>query len=147
MSPHLRPCPFCGSTELLDVYAGVQCETCGARGPYSLTAEQAERLWNRGDDPDFLVLIDRAIWSSLDETRRERLVYHERCHVVARENEYGVPTLDRAGRPRLALRPHDAEVFYAEILRYGAAVTDSEELAIAIAEGEARRRLRGLKLA
>ncbi len=101
-----------------------------------------------GEDPDFVILIDRAVWDSLDAVRRERLMFHELCHVAAKEHEEtGVPKLGQDGRPILKLRPHDAEKFYAEIEKYGAAVTDAEDLAVAIAEGEARQRRSRLKLA
>jgi hypothetical protein len=95
-----------------------------------------------GEDPDFLILIDRPFWDSLDAERRERLIYHELCHVEARETEHGTPRLDQEGRPMLKLKPHDSEVFHAELERYGVTVTDQEALALAIVEGERRRRAR-----
>jgi hypothetical protein len=89
------------------------------------------------DEPDFLILIDAAYWSSRDTTgmRKERLVYHELCHVVARTNEYGVPKLDHEGRPMLKLVPHDAEFFHDEVERYGLEVCQLEETAASIAAG------------
>jgi len=87
------------------------------------------------EEADFVVLIDAAIWSTLDAVRQERLIYHELCHVVARENEYGVPKLDAEGRPMLRLVPHDAEFFHDEVERYGIEVCQLEDTCLAIAEG------------
>jgi hypothetical protein len=87
------------------------------------------------EEPDFLIVIDGAIWPSLDGVRQERLIFHELCHVVARENEYGVPKLDSEGRPMLRLVPHDIEAFEDEVTTYGVEVCGLEDACIAIAEG------------
>jgi hypothetical protein len=87
------------------------------------------------EEPDFVIVIDAAIWPTLDALRKERLMYHELRHIAARENEYGVPTLDKEGRAMLKLVPHDAEFFHDEVSRYGLEVCGLEETAIAIAEG------------
>lgn len=87
------------------------------------------------EEPDFLVLIDAAVWSTLDAVRQERLMFHELKHVVARENEYGVPKLDAEGRPMLRLQRHDEEFFHDEVTRYGAHVCGLEDAALAIADG------------
>lgn len=92
------------------------------------------------EEPDFLILVDRAIWDSLDDVRRERLIYHELSHVQAKETEFGTPKLGQDGRPMLKLVPHDSEIFHAELVRYGLEVCGQEDLALAIVEGERRRR-------
>lgn len=94
------------------------------------------------EEPDFLILLDAAIWPSLDAVRKERLIYHELCHVVARENEYGVPRLDAEGRPMLKLVPHDAEFFHDEVARYGPEICSLEDACIALAEGARGERVR-----
>lgn len=99
------------------------------------------------DEPEFLILIDAAIWPSLDAVRRERLMFHELKHVVARENEFGVPKLDAEGRPMLRLTPHDVEVFEDEITTYGIEVCGLEDACVAIAEGAALDRRRRQKSA
>jgi hypothetical protein len=97
-------------------------------------------------EPDYLVLVDRAHWDSLDEQRRERLIYHELCHLQPRETPQGAPMHDEEGRPKLKLVPHDTEIFHAELLRYGVVTCDADTLAQTIAqagaEGESRRRSR-----
>lgn len=104
-----------------------------------LLTEFVAPLFER-EEADFLILFDRAIWDGLDPTRQERLVYHELLHVAARENEHGTPKLGQDGRPMLKLRPHDAELFNAELVRYGVDVCDAVDTAIAIADGERLRR-------
>ena len=51
-----KPCPFCGESVLLsgvarDLYDEwspvlIRCETCGARGPYKETWDEADEAWN-----------------------------------------------------------------------------------------------------
>lgn len=50
MSDEARPCPFCGSTEVV-MYGGASwcymlCKGCEAAGPLAQTAEEALRWWN-----------------------------------------------------------------------------------------------------
>lgn len=47
----LKPCPFCGSIDGLNVYVKgfwfVQCDICGCRGPDNqMTKERATEAWN-----------------------------------------------------------------------------------------------------
>lgn len=100
-----------------------------------------------GEDPDVLMLIDAALWPSLDAEGQERLIYHELCHIVPKEAADGSGIrLGRDGRPLLTLRPHDAEVFNAELVRYGPAVVGIDDTVHAIVAGQkaaqARRRPR-----
>ncbi len=94
------------------------------------------------DEPDFVILIDAAVWGTLDARRRERLIYHELRHIVARETEYGVPKLDAEGRPMLRLVAHDIEAFEDEIATYGIEVCGLEDACVAIADGLAVDRRR-----
>ncbi|MGE0590901.1 MAG: putative metallopeptidase [Vicinamibacterales bacterium] len=100
-----------------------------------------------GEEPDFLILVDAAIWPYYDPEERERLIYHELCHIVPKEAEDGSGIrIGRDGRPILTLRPHDAEVFNAELVRYGPEVVGIDDTVHAIVEGQkaakARRRPR-----
>lgn len=99
-----------------------------------LVAKLVEPLLE-GHDPDYVVIVDVAIWSMLDAERRERLIYHELCHLQVIEDEYGVAKRGKCGQPLLKLVPHDVEVFHAEIIRYGPEVVGIEEACEAIAEG------------
>lgn len=111
-----------------------------------------------GEDPDFIVRVDRANWDALsysepaqafwharhkpaDDTvtwtiGRERLIFHELKHIVQRLDKDGAPRIsDEDGRPVLALQPHDAEFFHAELESYGPTVCGAVDTALAIAEG------------
>lgn len=101
-----------------------------------------------GNDPDYLIVVDRPLWDSLDAERQERLMFHELQHLVAQEDEFGVTRRSKeTGKPLLKLRPHDFEIFSAEIVRYGVETCDVVPLAQAIVEGEAQKRRRKLKIA
>lgn len=128
---------------------GATCAACIGGGPIVQGPARNLVYWAialflkplfEGEDPDFLVLIDRPVWDGLDAERQERLMFHELSHIQAKEDEYGCPVLDRDGRPVLKVVPHDVEVFHAEIERYGVDVCNLEDAAVAIAEGERRRR-------
>lgn len=88
-----------------------------------------------GEPPDFVMMIDRAVWDSESLERRERLMYHELCHVVSREDEFGVAKMADDGRPLLKIVPHDYEFFDAEVRRYGPDVCNLDRAAIALADG------------
>lgn len=111
-----------------------------------------------GNDPDFVVRVDRAAWDELAYTEpardfwrarrqftpdsvdwtigRERLIFHELKHVYQRLDKDGAPRINEEdGRPVLALRPHDVERFLDELELYGPTVCDSVDAALAIAEG------------
>jgi hypothetical protein len=133
-----------------------------------LVANFARDLFD-GHDPDFIVRVDAATWDALgtqtepaadfwralhlaahaDATwsvGQERLVYHELLHIYQRTDKDGALKFsEEDGRPMLALRPHDAELFHGELESYGPTVCGAIDTAIAIAEGarlENRRKLR-----
>lgn len=101
-----------------------------------------------GDDPEFVVFFDAAIWSTLDLERRERLIFHELSHLTQRLTDDGELRFTDDGRPVLALVHHDYEFFDAEVRRYGPIVCELDAAAIAIAEGhreaQARKRPRAV---
>lgn len=58
MSENMKPCPWCGQTDRLEVKARVICTRCGILGPqYGYTQELAIDHWNRRahDNVDGLV--------------------------------------------------------------------------------------------
>jgi hypothetical protein len=122
-----------------------------------------------GHDPDFIVRVDAALWDALGTQTepasdfyralhlqtfadadwsigQERLVFHELLHLYQRTDKDGALKFsEEDGRPMLALRPHDAELFHGELESYGPTVCGAVDTAIAIAEGarlENRRKLR-----
>lgn len=96
-----------------------------------------------GEDPDYVLVLDAALWESwtqqgsLGQVRKERLIYHELCHVVAREDaDTGLArTSPMDGRVLTKLMPHDYEFFDAEVRRYGLEVCELDRAAVAIAAG------------
>lgn len=51
MKEELKPCPFCGGTDIkLDAVPAVaqfyRCERCKAKGPYWIAGAGAKELWN-----------------------------------------------------------------------------------------------------
>ncbi len=42
----LKPCPFCGSTQVAVVFGAVRCGKCGCTGPVGITDDQAADRWN-----------------------------------------------------------------------------------------------------
>lgn len=91
---------------------------------------------------DYLVLVDAAVWGVLDDVGRERLMYHELCHLAQKRDRDDNPRFDQQGRPVLALVPHDYEFFDSEVRRYGPAVCGLEGAQLALAEGKRRPRVR-----
>jgi hypothetical protein len=99
------------------------------------------------EEIELLVLVDAAIWQSLDAERRERLLFHELSHVVAKEDEFGVIRRNKdTGKPLLKLVPHDVEAFHTEIIKYGPDVCDLETACEAIVEGAAHAKRRRFKV-
>jgi hypothetical protein len=123
------------------------------QGPLGLVAEFLLAHFGKGQlgaplDADYIVVVDASNWRSLDAERRERLMFHELSHLVAREDEFGVvKRSSQTGQPLLKLVQHDYEAFDSEIRRYGLHTCGFEAIAPAIVEGEARKRRRGLRIA
>jgi hypothetical protein len=142
-----RAIPFRGG-----LAAAVICEPRW-QGPLGLLAEflvaqLGEAQFGAALDPDYVVVVDASNWRGLDAERRERLVYHELSHLVAREDEFGVVRRHKdTGKPLLKLVHHDYEAFDAEIRRYGLETVGIEAIAHAIVDGEARKKRRRLRLA
>lgn len=100
-----------------------------------------------GEDPEFIVMIDAAIWSSLDATKRERLIFHELKHLEIALNGDGEPRLHEDGRFQLRVKRHDHEVFEDEIIIFGPEVCEIDGLCQAIVEGQKRARAKGQRRA
>lgn len=99
------------------------------------------------DGIEFLCFLDAAVWDELEEVGRERLVYHELCHLKQKADRDGNPKVDGKGRPVLALVPHDYEFFDAEVRRYGPEVCGLEALDDTLKAGRRAVRPRTLRRA
>lgn len=94
----------------------------------------------KGEDPEFIVMIDAALWASSTKTQRERLIFHELKHLVVKEDGDGQPRLHEDGRFQLRTTRHDHEVFEDEIKRYPDDVDGLDKLTEAIVAGNQRAR-------
>jgi hypothetical protein len=99
-----------------------------------------------GHDPDFIVVIDVALWPKA-EVEREHLLYHALCHIEQRADQYGAPKFGEDGRPMLRMRPHDIERFATELGRYGSVIAGFEDEAGAYDAARAEQRRNRLKSA
>ena len=79
--------------------------------------------------PDYVLLVDAALYDGADPDERERALYHELCHLEHRETAEAQPMFDDDGRPALRLRAHDIELFASECARYPDALLDAAEAA------------------
>jgi len=108
---------------------------------------QADKRWGRfvkwailrvlpqfGEElPDFLILIDRNIWSGLDLEQKMALVDHEISHCsVAREDDGETPKMHKDGSPVWAILGHDVEEFTGVVERRGLWNEDLRAMARAI---------------
>lgn len=92
-----------------------------------------------GEAPEFLIVLDAALWASYSPKQREALAFHELFHLRAKEDpDTGVAKLDEFGRPVLEIAPHDHELFSAEIERYGPELLELDPLLAAIIAGQKR---------
>lgn len=51
----LRPCPFCGSTNVEEWGNYVRCNDCLADGPFIYGAEEAAGKWNKRSTDDVML--------------------------------------------------------------------------------------------
>lgn len=64
-----------------------------------------------GGNIDYVIVVARDVWEErLTPPQREALIYHELCHFAGHDHEAG----------RWELAGHDAEMFAAEVEKYGA---------------------------
>lgn len=122
------------------------------QGPLGMVAEVliahlAAGQFEASLDPDYVVIVDAAVWSSLDDIGRERLMFHELSHLQQPEDEFGVPRIHKeTGRPLLKLMPHDVELFESEVRRYGVEVCNADGFVRAVVDGEANLKRKGFRV-
>jgi len=75
--------------------------------------------------PDYVLIVDAALFDGSSDTEQERSVYHELCHLEHRETAEGLPCFDEDGRPALRMRAHDVELFNSESARYPDALLEA----------------------
>lgn len=96
-------------------------------------AATASKLSNRERDlygSDFEICVYWEYWETLDDTQKERLIYHEllHCYVELDEEDESYPKYDKDERVVIGIVPHDLVVktFKAEIEEFGLSYDDLE---------------------
>lgn len=99
-------------------------------------ASQQMREWF-GTEPRFLITLDAQHCADCSDAEFCALVEHELYHAGHQRDEFGELAYDKAGEPRLYLRPHDIEEFVGVVERYGVGDPDSYlgKLIMAAAKG------------
>lgn len=86
---------------------------------------------------DFVLLLNREHWRSLDEAFRLGLVDHELCHADQKNDPTtGDQVEDAHGRKLWRIRKHDIEEFAAVVRRHGFYKSDIESFAEALEQGK-----------
>ena len=88
-----------------------------------------------GRIPDFLVLLDKDYWMSVETLDREILIHHEMCHMIHKKNNEGELRFDMFGNPVWGLRGHSVEEFNETVSRYGAYSQEIREFIAAATNG------------
>ena len=70
---------------------------------------------------DFLIVVANDVWIHLSDHQKEAVCYHELCHAAVNEDT-------ETGEVTPALMPHDCEMFFAELKKYGPWFADLEAL-------------------
>ena len=86
---------------------------------------------------DFIILLNKLFWTSLEVTdeQRKALLDHELCHAEVKLDAAGDPALDELGNIVYRTRKHDIEEFSAIVERHGLWKHDLEQFYAAIRRG------------
>jgi hypothetical protein len=71
------------------------------------------------DEFDFIVLLNKEAWQTLDETQKKALIFHELCHAQVVIDADGNPKQDDRDRLVCRIRKHDVEEFRAVTDKFG----------------------------
>lgn len=89
---------------------------------------------------DFVILLNREIWESIEKGQRMALLDHELCHCAPALTADGEQKRDERGRPLWRIRKHhDLEEFQAVVERHGCYTADIEAFARAALEKSFQR--------
>lgn len=87
--------------------------------------------------PDAVIIIDQAYWRTLGRPEQEALIDHELQHLERLlDDKTGDPKYDALGRPKLAIRRHDRQYGWFDIIarRHGAASPEVRQAKSLLAE-------------
>lgn len=90
------------------------------------------------DKFDFVILLNKEAWATLDETQKKALVFHELCHAQIVIDADGNPKQDDRDRIVCRIRKHDVEEFRAVTDKFGLWTQDLARLAQANINDSAR---------
>lgn len=97
------------------------------------------RITEATELPDFVILIDRNIWSGMDAESKLALIDHELSHCWFQTEDDGVtPKLTKDGLLRWSIRAHDVEEFCGVVSRHGVWNEDLRDMARVIIDNLAR---------
>ena len=77
---------------------------------------------------DFLILLNKEVWTRLDKKQQKALLDHELFHAAPAYDKHGTHKKDERGRYCFRTRRHQLEEFNAIVARHGAYLPDIEEL-------------------
>lgn len=87
---------------------------------------------------DFVILLNKEVWSVFSSEQKEALVDHELCHCAISCDTDGDPKLDDQGRKVWRIRRHDLEEFKEVYERHGAWKSDIRDFVAARIEADSQ---------
>lgn len=90
------------------------------------------------DKFDFIVLLNKEAWETLNEAQRKALIDHELCHGQISYDSDGEPKQDDRGRLVCRVKKHDLEEFQAVVDRHGCWTSNLSALAQAAINDQTR---------
>jgi hypothetical protein len=99
-------------------------------GYKALAVIKANNLKQRAEGLcDCTLTIDAAFWDDASDEQKAALIDHELVHPVLLRDKEGRLKLDDAGRPKIKMRLHDAQlgIFYEVVERHGKAAIEAEQ--------------------
>lgn len=105
-----------------------------------------------GETPDVIIKIAEKVWPHLNDQGKERVIYHELCHIHPALDSLGEQKYDSKDRPLWRIGRHPVTAFAEEIARYGvdtvlgtnASIVDAGQAADAPLLAEAEKNARGV---
>lgn len=90
------------------------------------------------DEFDFVILLNKEAWQTLDDTQKQALIFHELCHAQVVIDSDGNPKQDDRDRLVCRIRKHDVEEFRLVTEKFGLWTQDLAKLAQANINDAAR---------
>jgi len=88
------------------------------------------------DDYDFIILLNKEAWPTLEDVLKERLIFHELEHAQLSLDSNGEPKRNDRGRLICRIRKHDFAEFRSVVKKYGWEANLSELAKAGIADAD-----------